>query len=872
MPASHEADGCGLSNDESDYAEDVFSDHSDDNTEGTEGTDSEDSEDSDDSDEEISEDDKLPPPEHYEAEETTLDVKRLRQRRLKKTTVDNMDRVRDHWHRYCEYMRRDALDAHRTLSIQSLKGFLSWACDQRRGKGGRRRPGIQVVSSLETFWKQFSQIHKQDTGDSIDPLIMAQAQDVIELIADEKKLSREKRPGEPMYVDDLAEYLRVLLVTNEMEFLVGWLRVELILFCQVAGVTGNRPDALTQLRYRDLELTLVRDPHSSAPRLTRKFSLHARSMAAFFLREPTTPPVQTLLLPEIIYDPTLVLSPHVFLLGMLFHIRAFKSPGIRRPEDLYSLGVLNGLNQQELPLRDDLADLFVFCSAVREGGGVRIAHETRLTTASVRARMKKGGEITGFQQVTKPYVLRDAAAKGFNESLSIPADDGVVATADVSDSLQNLMLQHASIDTFLKHYLDRNITADVLSIYRGLEPQKALMRMVCSMSRSIDPRRPWKLTPEQSRSVNHQPHILKIARTVAHLKKRRDSTASWHQGRMGQRYRRKAEKDRRWEEKYRSRVEKHERRDERYHKAVRRLRNEKQRARIELKRKILERYRQEQPVVDSERQLSGKVVDEDVRSELERSGYMTPEQMIMIDAVLTLPPKTPEEELQRRITAIHAVSAYCGAEEGPLCRRRSRCSSSRPTTVKPTAVKAEVMAQPSSNMLLESAVRAVRTERRPKICFLCLQNTKLLLADRDLTNISEAASERSSSRWTAKSATMLAQPGEPSASSDCLPPNSQPSWFPAGHQCEEANHQDGSFTRAWKPPLSDYAAYKYCKRVRKGLIPPHLPDSHSKVQVWITTCADDRSGASRKWNGIWMKRSTRDMERIYDSLSRNQKQ
>ncbi|OJD28260.1 hypothetical protein ACJ73_00339 [Blastomyces percursus] len=161
------------SNDGSDYAEDVFSEPSDDNTEGTDSEDSEDSDDSDDSDEEISEDDKLPPPEHYEAEATTLDVKRLRQRRLKKTTVDNMDRVRDHWQRYCEYMRRDVLDAHRTLSIQSLKGFLSWACDQRRGKGGRRRPGIQVVSSLETFWKQFSQIHKQDTGDSIDPLIMA---------------------------------------------------------------------------------------------------------------------------------------------------------------------------------------------------------------------------------------------------------------------------------------------------------------------------------------------------------------------------------------------------------------------------------------------------------------------------------------------------------------------------------------------------------------------------------------------------------------------------------------------------------------------------------------------------------------------------
>ncbi|KGM91453.1 uncharacterized protein PADG_12474 [Paracoccidioides brasiliensis Pb18] len=134
---------------------------------------------------------------------------------------------------------------------------------------------------------------------------------------------------------------------------------------------------------------------------------------------------------------------------------------------------------------------------VREGDGVRIAHERRLTTSSLRNRMRKGGEITGFDQVTKPYILRDGAAKAYNES------------PDISDSLPNLMLQHASIDTFVKHYLDRNITTDVLSIYRGLEPQKALMRMVCSMSRSIDPRRPWELTPEQSRSVNYLSHIPK---------------------------------------------------------------------------------------------------------------------------------------------------------------------------------------------------------------------------------------------------------------------------------------------------------------------------------------------------------------------------
>jgi hypothetical protein len=66
----------------------------------------------------------------------------------------------------------------------------------------------------------------------------------------------------------------------------------------------------------------------------------------------------------------------------------------------------------------------------------------------------------------------------------------MLSIADVSDSLQNLILQYTSIDTFLKYYLDRKINIDVAKIYRGMKPEKELMRFVYLISRSIDPRRP----------------------------------------------------------------------------------------------------------------------------------------------------------------------------------------------------------------------------------------------------------------------------------------------------------------------------------------------------------------------------------------------
>ncbi len=74
-------------------------------------------------------------------------------------------------------------------------------------------------------------------------------------------------------------------------------------------------------------------------------------------------------------------------------------------------------------------------------------------------------------------------------------------------------------------------------------------------------------------------------------------------------------------------------------------------------------------MIDSEWQLSGKVVDEDMRDALERSDQVMPEHLLLIDAILTLPETSLENENRQRITAVNAITAYCGVEEGPASRR-----------------------------------------------------------------------------------------------------------------------------------------------------------------------------------------------------------
>ncbi|PKX91139.1 uncharacterized protein P174DRAFT_463277 [Aspergillus novofumigatus IBT 16806] len=119
-----------------------------------------------------------------------------------------------------------------------------------------------------------------------------------------------------------------------MTFQCGWLQIQLLLFYQLATITICDPDR---------------------GQFTKTFLGE---------KEQNTFPI-----PEIIFDPTLVLSPYVFLLGMLFRIKVFKNFSKDRlvvdcPKNLYNLR----------------------------------------------------GEITGFKQVTKLYYLYYRVVKAFNDS------------------------------------------------------------------------------------------------------------------------------------------------------------------------------------------------------------------------------------------------------------------------------------------------------------------------------------------------------------------------------------------------------------------------------------------------------------------------
>lgn len=277
------------------------------------------------------------------------------------------------------------------------------------------------------------------------------------------------------------------------------------------------------------------------------------------------------------------------------------------------------------------------------------------------------------------------------------------------------MMRHADARTLVRHYLPRRITVDSRAIVHDLEPQKAMMKAASRMSRSIDPRRPYELTVAQSESVNQHPHVLALTARRVKLKRKMPGLISRHKG--SKRY-------------------------EKYSRLNRAINNTRQRERAARLKQIREEWEQEQPVIDIERQLAGAKFTDDVRTQLDHSIQMLPQQKCMIETLLTLPGQSLEEEVSRRNKAIQAVIEHCNVEEGGTVRRNHRPALSLNTT-EPESVStasapvspivkinveecvANEPSQPIPDQSLQQAVSSVYNKKRTLICFVCLGNCHL---------------------------------------------------------------------------------------------------------------------------------------------------
>ncbi|OJD09550.1 hypothetical protein ACJ73_10233 [Blastomyces percursus] len=208
---------------------------------------------------------------------------------------------------------------------------------------------------------------------------------------------------------------------------------------QPAGLfTLNRKSPILSLRYRDLRVSLQRDS-SGGPHLpTVEFSYE------FTKKHLGLTQTNTFILPEIMCDPSLILSPYTFHFGILFFFGAFKAINLTSMEQLRGLKIGGDRQQTPIPLKPEMANHYVFSKVAKVDGE---------TAWEAEALTRNHAGLVG-------------------------------------DAEQNLVLKHANIRTFLKHYIPRVVGINMQAVISGLDPNTPLIRAITRIGRWLDKRRP----------------------------------------------------------------------------------------------------------------------------------------------------------------------------------------------------------------------------------------------------------------------------------------------------------------------------------------------------------------------------------------------
>lgn len=144
---------------------------------------------------------------------------------------------------------------------------------------------------------------------------------------------------------------------------------------------------------------------------------------------------KTFLIPEMIYDPSLLLNPHVFLLGILFRHRAFASEALNNnPTVLTCLDIHDGEFELPLPLKESMSDVLIFRRAEQSLTGYKLSSRG-ITLGMMSQWVRTVGEILGFEYTTISYSLRYMAGNTLDRNgkpLSPPFESPTWGRANIS--------------------------------------------------------------------------------------------------------------------------------------------------------------------------------------------------------------------------------------------------------------------------------------------------------------------------------------------------------------------------------------------------------------------------------------------------------
>ncbi|KAL1873654.1 hypothetical protein Plec18167_006171 [Paecilomyces lecythidis] len=605
-------------------------------------------------------------------------------------------RIEQRWHKYCRTKTAEpgALPKWKKAEIalhqatpDDIYRFLNYCLKLKRGRKGRLLKGIKKASSLRADWKTFRGYYRNVTRKQIRQEDSEEINAGIRKLVDKWELDQKERDKTPVYVQDLTEFNETVLRTQERRFYLGYERIQLCLFTMLGIYTVNRLDALLSLQFKHLHFSIQTDPLGGPPiPLIEIRSEHVKKFLGLTQ-------INNFPLPEIIDDPSLIFSPHVFLFGILFSLNAFEAPRLTSMARLRELLTEDGRQEMQLPLNPEIEEYFIFCRTKVVDGKPTLVWNEPINASTMSGRLRTLGEIHGWLHSMFAHRMRYGGGKVLNES-------GVV-----SEAQQNLIMKHSNIRTFLDHYLPRHVDTDMQNIMNGRESNRGLMRAITRMSRWIDKRRPRLLSVEQRASLRQHPEYL------AAVQRRDDAMEAYRCDPTSENWARRQRREREV--------------TSTFHRLGRALRKQ---VRSEFDRK--------QAVLDIERQLSGAAInDREAKEVLRIQDQMPAAQINLIEKLFTWPTSNSlEDEWQRRNVAMEAVAQYCSAwEGGPLRGRPKRAVSTDESDDDQNPLRKRVAHedyQPQAcptelDVALHAADQHIKEETKPRKCFQCFGNRQL---------------------------------------------------------------------------------------------------------------------------------------------------
>lgn len=77
----------------------------------------------------------------------------------------------------------------------------------------------------------------------------------------------DTQPGKktPVYIEDIGPFNETILSTQEKKFYLGFQRIQVCLFNSLALFTVHRRNALLSMQFKDLQISLQKDPRGGPP-------------------------------------------------------------------------------------------------------------------------------------------------------------------------------------------------------------------------------------------------------------------------------------------------------------------------------------------------------------------------------------------------------------------------------------------------------------------------------------------------------------------------------------------------------------------------------------------------------------------------------